>query len=61
MDTGAISQHASLGYQQFISLNEFFSQQSIKPIIQPNGKSLTIRLLFSHVLALGSVTSARLG
>jgi hypothetical protein len=58
---GPISEPAPLGYQQFISLSEFFSQQSIKPIIQPNGKSLTIRLLFSHVWVLGSEALVRLG
>jgi len=42
-------------------VSEFFSQQAIKPIFQPNGHPLTIRLLISHVLALGSATSARLG
>jgi len=55
---GAISEPAPFGYQQFISLSELFSQQAIKPIIQPNGHPLTIRLLFSHVLALGLTTSA---
>ena len=52
---------ASFGYQQFIGVSEFFGQQAIKPIFQPNGHSLAIRLLFSHVLALGSVTSKQHG
>jgi hypothetical protein len=58
---GAISEPAPFGHQHFINLSELFSQQTIKPIIQPNGHPLTIRLLFSHVLALGLATSARLG
>jgi hypothetical protein len=52
---------APFGHQQFINLSELFRQQAIKPIFQPNGHPLTIRLLFSHVLALGSVTSKQHG
>ena len=53
----AISQPTTFGNQQFIGLSELFGQQTIKPIFQPNGHSLAIRLLLSHVLALGSTTS----
>jgi hypothetical protein len=58
---GMISLSAPFGYQQFISLSELFGQQAIKPIFQPNGHPLAIRLLFSHVLTLGSVTSKQHG
>jgi hypothetical protein len=51
---GLIQPPPSFGHQQFISLSELFGQQAIKPIFQPNGHPLAIRLLFSHVLALGS-------
>jgi hypothetical protein len=42
-------------------LSELFGQQAIKPIFQPNGHPFAIRLPFSHVLALGSVTSKQHG
>jgi hypothetical protein len=54
---GMISLSASFGYQQFIGLSELFGRQAIKPIFQPNGHPLAIRLLFRHVLTLGSATS----
>jgi hypothetical protein len=52
---------APFGHQQFISLSKLFGRQAIKPIFQPNGHMLAIRLLFSHVLDLGSETSKRHG
>jgi hypothetical protein len=58
---GTIGGPTPFGHQHFINLSEHFSQQAIKPIIQPNGHPLAIRLLFSHVLTLGLTTSARLG
>jgi hypothetical protein len=60
-DMGMIHLSASFRYQQFISLSELFGQQAIKLIFQPNGHSLAIRLLFSHVLTLGSATSKQHG
>jgi hypothetical protein len=52
---------APFGHQQFISLSELFGRQAIKPIFQPNGHMLAIRLLFSHVLDLGSETAKQHG
>jgi hypothetical protein len=56
-----ISRAALFGCQQCISLSEFFGLQAIKSIFQPNGSTLTIRLIFSHALALDSGASTRLG
>jgi hypothetical protein len=42
-------------------LSELFGQQAIKPIFQPNGHPLAIRLLFIHVSALGSATAKQPG
>jgi hypothetical protein len=60
-DVGMINPPPLFGYQQFISLSELFGQQAINPIFRPNGHPLAIRLLFSHVLALGSATSEQHG
>jgi hypothetical protein len=60
-DRRVIRLSASFGYQQFISLSELLGRQAIKPIFQPNGHLLAIRLLFRHVLTLGSVTSQQHG
>jgi hypothetical protein len=42
-------------------LSKLFGRQAIKLIFQPNGHLLAIRLLFSHVLTLGSATSQQHG
>jgi hypothetical protein len=52
---------APFGHQQFIGLSKLFGRQAIKSIFQPNGYMLAIRLLFSHVLDLGSETSKQHG
>jgi len=60
MDIGATGEPSPFGHQQFISLSELFSQQTIKPIVQANDP-LTIRPLLTHVLALDLQTAAQLG
>jgi hypothetical protein len=61
MSMGAISRAALFGYQHCIGLSEFLCLQAIKSIFQPDGSTLTIRLIFSHALASDLGTSTRLG